>query len=95
MQRYPILWELPASSLSTVSHSFFREHLALAKGLVFLPFLDGAVFSVERLILSPCIALINAIQHQNTDILDCPVLSSFLHIHESPRSVLLQDKKQK
>ena len=89
------LLELPASSLSTASKSSFWEHLILAKGLVVLRFLESAVFNVERLILLPCITLINAMQRQITEILHCPFLSCFLHIHESPRSVLSQVKEQK
>ena len=34
-------------------------------------------------------------QRQNTEILNCPVFSSFLHIRKSLGSVLLQDKMQK
>ena len=37
--------------------------LSLAEDLVILPFLGRVVFNVERLILLPCIALINATQH--------------------------------
>ena len=92
---HPTLLELPASFLCTVSDSSFWEHLTLAKGLVVLPFLLSTAFNVERLLLQPFIALINAIQHQNSEILDCPIVSCFLHIHESPRSVLSQVKKQK
>ena len=77
--------ELPSSSLSTASNSSFWEHLTVATVLDVLPFLGSAVVNVERLILLPCIVLINAIQYQNTNILDYPVLSCFLNIHESLR----------
>ena len=70
-----------ASSLSTSSNSCFWEHLTLAKVHVVLPFLKSTVFIVERLILLPCIVLISVMQHQITEILHCPVLSCFLHIH--------------
>ena len=89
---HPTLLELRVGSLFTASKSSFWEYFIRTKGLVALPFLGSAVSNVEKLVFSPCI---NAIRHQNTVILDCLVLSCFLHIHESPRSVLSQVKKQK
>ena len=51
MQWYPTFLELPASSLSTALKISFWQHLTLANGLLFLPFLGSAAFNAEKLIL--------------------------------------------